>query len=291
MVCREVMKAYKDIRDFRIKGARNIAIAGIESLQHVKSMAELKKAAQMLSVIRPTEPMLRNGIKLVLKAADSSDLKHSIGTAVKQYDFICREALAKIKEVGARRIPADSNVFTMCHSSTAVAVFKAAWDSGKRFKMWVGETRPFYQGRITAAELANHGIPTTLIIDSAKGYFMHKFDLAIVGADALTADGYVVNKIGTSDLALLADEAGVQFGVAAELLKFDPTTIEGFLEPIEERSTKEVWDRPPKRVKIKNPIFDATPPKYVKFMITEAGVLTPYTIEQEIEQRYRWILD
>jgi ribose 1,5-bisphosphate isomerase len=103
--------------------------------------------------------------------------------------------------------------------------------------------------------------------------FMKKADIVIVGADSVTSRGDLINKIGTSALAHIARMNDVSFYSAAELYKYSPMTIYGTREKIEERDPKEVWDKPPRGVRIRNPAFEATAAKYISGYITELGVI------------------
>ncbi|MEM3794084.1 MAG: ribose 1,5-bisphosphate isomerase, partial [Candidatus Bathyarchaeia archaeon] len=151
-----------------------------------------------------------------------------------------KEAIGKISEIGARRISDGDVIMTHCHSTAVVAILKAAKAMGKRISVYATETRPLYQGRLTAEQLLQNGIPVTLIVDSASRYFMKRVDKVLVGADAVAANGAVVNKIGTSMVALAAHEARTLFFVAAETYKFSPETIIGELIKIEERPKEEI---------------------------------------------------
>ncbi len=151
----------------------------------------------------------------------------------------------RIAEIGAKRIQDNMVVFTHCHSSTVTNLLKKAKKEGKTFEVICTETRPAFQGRITAKEMVSLGVKTTFIVDSAARSFMSQVDLVIVGADALTSEGNVVNKIGTSTIAVLAHEARKPFYVVSELLKFDPATLYGDYEKIEERSPTEIWAEAP----------------------------------------------
>jgi ribose 1,5-bisphosphate isomerase len=113
--------------------------------------------------------------------------------------------------------------------------------------------------------------------------FLKKCDLCIIGADAIVANGAVINKIGSSILASLAKELNKKLLVLTSLWKFDPLTIKGYLEPIEERSVKEIIGNKkfPKNVRIVNLAFDAISPEKIDVIITEAGVLTPQAIKEK----------
>ncbi len=266
------------------------AMAGAATSSRAKSapalMAELVKSADALAASRPTEPMMRNSLNEALryffskllknKKMTVSGLKREVAAAERSFEKEFSQSQESIAELGAKEIPKGAAVLTHCHSSTVTAILKKAHKMGKGISAICCETRPLYQGRITAKELASAGIPTTLIIDSAARTFMRDADLALVGADAITSSGELVNKIGTSMVAFLAYEEEIKFYSAAELYKFDPLTLWGKVEPIEERAASEVADaREFPKVKIRNPAFDLTPAKHITAYITEHGVVAP----------------
>jgi len=133
------------------------------------------------------------------------------------------------------------------------------------------------------------GIKTTLIVDSAVRFVMNEVDLVVVGADAITSEGNVINKIGTSVVALAASEARTPFYVVSELLKFDPLTIYGDYEKIEERSFREIWEEPPQGLMIRNPAFDVTRRDFIHGIICEEGIISPHSIIEVVRRRYPWI--
>ncbi len=166
---------------------------------------------------------------------------------------------------------------------TALGVMRAAWEAGKRFTVWVDETRPLLQGaRLTTWELGKLGIPYTLIPDGAAATLMHqgRVDLVIVGADRIAANGDTANKIGTYSLAVLARHHGVPFYVAAPLSTFDFTLPDGGHIPVEERGPEEVTrvfgrEVAPVEAPALNLAFDVTPNELISGIITEAGIATP----------------
>jgi ribose 1,5-bisphosphate isomerase len=139
--------------------------------------------------------------------------------------------------------------------------------------------------------MLDSGIKTTMIVDSAVRHFMNQVDLVMVGADAITSEGNVINKIGTSMVALAAKEARTPFYVVSELLKFDPLTIHGEYEKLEERSSKEVWADSPDGLIIRNPAFDVTRREFIHGIICEEGIVSPHSINEVIHRKYPWILD
>jgi ribose 1,5-bisphosphate isomerase len=133
------------------------------------------------------------------------------------------------------------------------------------------------------------GVKTTLIVDSAARSVMKKADMVVVGADAITSEGNVVNKIGTGTIAVLAHEARVPFYVVSELLKFDPATLCGDYEGIEERNRNEVWEDAPKKLTVRNPAFEVTRRDYIHGLICEEGIIPPQLVAEVMQRKYPWI--
>jgi ribose 1,5-bisphosphate isomerase len=250
-------------------------------------VAQLGDAARILLETRPTAVSLPNGIRYVMHRVNAARARATSVTEIKQVatkaadDFIAltRTAVGRIGEIGARRIRNGDVVLTHCNSSAAIAVLTTAWRQGKRFEVFATETRPRFQGHLTAGALARAGIPVTLILDDAVRYFIQEVDTVLVGADAITANGALVNKVGTSMIALAAHEVNVGVFVAAESYKFSPETMIGELVQIEERDPSEMISgkelRQLGRVKVRNPSFDLTPPEFIDLIITERGIIPP----------------
>lgn len=166
---------------------------------------------------------------------------------------------------------------------TALGVMRAAWEAGKRFSVWVDETRPLLQGaRLTTWELGKLGIPYTLIPDGAAATLMHqgRVDLIILGADRIAGNGDTANKIGTYSLAVLARHHGIPFYVAAPLSTFDFTLTDGGQIPVEERDPEEVTGFYGQKVTplgapALNLAFDVTPNELISGIITERGIAQP----------------
>jgi len=168
---------------------------------------------------------------------------------------------------------------------TALGVIRAAVAAGKNIDVFADETRPFLQGaRLTAWELQQDGIPTTIITDNMAGHFLRsgRIGCVVVGADRIAANGDVANKIGTYSVAVLAKENGVPFYVAAPHSTFDLSIRSGAEIPIEERAADEVthvFGVPvaPEGIAVKNPAFDVTPARYISAIVCERGVArAPY---------------
>jgi methylthioribose-1-phosphate isomerase len=196
-----------------------------------------------------------------------------------------------LAHLGQVVIHEGNRVLTHCNTGalatgaygTALGVMRAAWEAGKRFSVWVDETRPLLQGaRLTTWELGKLGIPFTLIPDGAAATLMHqgRVDLIIVGADRIAGNGDTANKIGTYSLAVLARHHGVPFYVAAPLSTFDFTLTDGSQIPVEERNPDEVTGLygqkvAPHEAPALNLAFDVTPNELIAGIITEKGIAQP----------------
>ena len=303
-------KIADDIQSMRTRGAGRIARAAVKGLmiatQESKAtqvnqlLQDVARAAQLLYETRPTAVSLPNGLRyfysrFLVKSSQIDDTKALQDSGRKigeEFIEMSNNAVKTIGEIGARLIVNGDVIFTYCNSATAFGVLKAAHAQGKEFTMYVPETRPKYQGHITATWLDEAGIPSILITDNSVRYLMAQADKVFVGADAVTANGAVVNKIGTSTVALAADEARVDFYVAAESYKFSPATMAGELVEIEERDTEEVvsanvlqqW----KYVSVRNPSFDVTPPEFIDAIITEQGIIPPQGAIAVLYQAFGW---
>jgi ribose 1,5-bisphosphate isomerase len=214
-----------------------------------------------------------------------------VSLAAEQFLKDLEDSKQKIAEIGARRIRNNSVILTHCHSSTVTYLLQRAKQEGKTFEVICTETRPVFQGRMTAKEMLKLGLKTTFIIDSAVRFFMNQVDLAIVGADAITSEGNVINKIGTSTVALVAHESRTPFYVVSELLKFDPATMYGDYEKIEERSPDEIWKDAPRNLLIRNPAFDVTRRDFIHGIICEEGIISPHSITEVMRRRYSLVFE
>ncbi|MBD3171453.1 S-methyl-5-thioribose-1-phosphate isomerase [Candidatus Bathyarchaeota archaeon] len=294
------------IKSLKIQGATSIAVQAVKALgkelrnlewtQPEDAFDLLEESINTLVDSRATEPMMRNGLKYMNRIIHESnwntpeELREIVQEAEVHILTMFNEGKNQMIEVGARRIEDGDTVLTHCHSSGVTGTLLRAKEQGKDYKVIQTETRPKYQGRITAHELVEAGIDTTMIVDSAARHYMKEIDFVLVGSDAITSEGNVINKIGTSQVALAANEARVPFYVVSTLLKFDPVTIHGSYEAIEERHTDEIWDNPPNGLRILNPAFDVTRRDYVHGLITEEGIISPHSILEAIHRHYPWML-
>lgn len=289
----------------RVRGAGRIARTAAAALQEYGSSldcttlaaftGEMEKAADILCGTRPTAVSLPNAVRYVMegirRAATLEDARRALNDRAAEFIRESYAAVEKIADIAARQIPDDAVIMTHCNSEAAIACIVRAHQEGKVREVYATEVRPRNQGYITIQMLSDAGIPVNFIVDSAARMFMPKVDLVITGTDAVTANGAVVNKIGTSQIALCAHEARKPFIVAAETYKFAPRTILGERIPIEWRSAEEVTGSErtlPASVTVKNPAFDVTPPAYVDLIVTEIGAFAPSYAPFVIRDHLGW---
>jgi len=294
----------------KIRGAAEIGRAAVEGLAIFANeskasgtddyMKKLEESYQLLLSTRPTAVSLANALRYVKHRVDKAyrkgsnidDLRQITLEAADSFKTISLEAVKRIAEIGSKRIRNGDIIMTHCNSSVAISMITEAKKAGKEFSVIATETRPRFQGRLTATAMAENGIPVTLIIDSAARYYMPKVDKVIVGSDVVTANGAVVNKIGTSQIALAAKEARVRVFVGAETYKFSPSTVLGELVEIEERSPEEVVSKEDmlamKGVRVLNPAFDVTPPEYIDLIVTEKGIIPPQAAILLLMEEFGW---
>ena len=247
----------KDIRDIKIQGATSVAKASLKAY----ALIPTKKSKKILLASRSTEPMMENVLDMAEHYPPEVILKH--------FD----QAQNKINKFVFKLIRNDKVIFTHCHSTNVSKALIYSHKKGKKFEVYTTETRPLFQGRLTAKELRKEGIKVTIFVDSSMGIALSKeqglkkVNRILIGADALLKKG-IINKVGSEIVARIARQEKVPFYVVADSWKFTKEKV-----PIEQRSLNEVWDRAPKNIKIKNPAFEFVPKKYIKAIISEFGTL------------------
>jgi methylthioribose-1-phosphate isomerase len=302
--CRDHREVAEAIRGMAIRGAPAIGVAAALGLAlGARSTAaegealrgEFEGMCRDLAVTRPTAVNLFWAIERMRRRFTQSAPSKSLR------DDLLREALAiqeedlascrRMGDLGAELLPDDARVLTHCNAGalatagygTALGVIRSAARQGKIRQVFADETRPYLQGaRLTAWELLEDGIPTTLIADSMAGFMMARGEVnaVVVGADRIARNGDVANKIGTYSVAILAREHGIPFYVAAPVSTIDLDTADGSAIPIEERSPDEITHHGGRRlapagVSVRNPAFDVTPARYVTAIVCERGVARP----------------
>jgi ribose 1,5-bisphosphate isomerase len=179
-----------------------------------------------------------------------------------------------------------SQILTHCHSSLVENAFKKAYDRGIDFEVFCTETRPRYQGRITAKNLSEYGIKTTMITDASVTHYLKKIDLFFTGADVIFSDGSIMNKLGTHAISIAAREFKTNHIVLTTTHCVESNDLLSFVQEIEERSIEEVWEKEnrPEKLNIKNPAFDIVPNELIDKFITEEGVFSPETLSLWVNQ-------
>lgn len=292
----------EDIKALKIQGAQKIALASVLAIRSFVEdsifrdsddlLNKLRRAKKSFFDTRPTEPCMRNSINYILDINYSSDfasLKEQIISRTKEAEKHLIESENKIKKLVDRKIKHGHVIFTHCHSSSVVSSLIYAHKKGKNIEVNNTEARPNFQGRITASELAKEGIKVNHFIDSAARHAIKNADFVLVGCDAVLSTGEIVNKIGTQQMAEIANRYNVPVYVCTDSWKFDPRTIEGYPEEIENRESKEVWPNHPKNIKIVNPVFEYVDPSLITGIISEFGIYPPSAFTEEARRENPWM--
>ena len=290
------------IEDMIVRGAPAIGLAAAygavlaarESTQSGKAGWKKNWFAK-IDVIRKSRPTAVNlgwALDQMLDVSLPLDLEQSLLALEKRALDLHKADLAANKtlgDLGAAFIEPSSCVLTHCNAGalatggygTALGVIRSAARKGVLDTVFATETRPWFQGsRLTAWELLQDNVPVTVLADSAAAWLMKtsKISWLIVGADRISANGDVANKVGTYSLASLAFQHGVKVMVVAPSSTIDLTTATGELIPIEERNSRELTHIDSSRVAAEgadvfNPVFDVTPAKLVSVLVTEKGCI------------------
>jgi methylthioribose-1-phosphate isomerase len=306
--CRTVEEIWEAIRNLRVRGAPAIGVAaamgvvlGMQRFTDRNRGAywhRLREVTKYLRTSRPTAVNLFWALDRMercvqsrteeLSAEELTRLLLQEARAIEEED---RRMCRAIGEAGAGLIQEGQGVLTHCNAGglatadygTALAVLFTAAEQGRRFQVFVDETRPLLQGsRLTAWELQQRRLETILICDNMAAQVMKekRVHSVIVGADRIAANGDTANKIGTYGVALLAQAHGIPFYVAAPSSTFDLSLGSGDAIPIEQRDPREVThgfgrQTAPEGVQVYNPAFDVTPAHLIAAIITEKGVIRP----------------
>lgn len=304
VTCKNYNEVADVIRRLVVRGAPAIGVSAAFGLalaaQQSKAktlpelMIDLDSAFKVLQTTRPTAVNLFWALQRVMeKGKRAKTLEEAKKAVLNEALKMAQEDIETNKKIGAHGLKLFQDgdmVLTHCNAGslatvaygTALGVIRAARESGKRLSVIATETRPVMQGsRLTAFELLHDGIDVSLITDTAVGHMMAMgaVNHVVVGADRVLRTGHVFNKIGTYQVAILANKHNVPFYVAAPLSTFDfESTPDDVI--IEDRSVEEVVKVgkrriAPKGVRVFNPAFDMTPPELITGIITEKGVLKP----------------
>jgi methylthioribose-1-phosphate isomerase len=300
VTCRTYLEVADAIKTMVIRGAPAIGVAAAMGVAlGVQEGADFETVCKTLAATRPTAVNLFWGIermRSMYASLQGATREERVQGMISEARKIRLEDIAICQAIGRHGeplVPDGKTVLTHCNAGalatagygTALGVIRAAVSAGKKIDVFADETRPFLQGsRLTAWELQQDGIATTLITDNMAGHFLSsgRIGCVVVGADRIATNGDVANKIGTYSVAVLAKENGIPFYVAAPVSTFDLSLPSGDLIPIEERSPDEVTHFrgvpvAPEAIAAKHPAFDVTPSRYVTAIVCERGVArAPY---------------
>jgi methylthioribose-1-phosphate isomerase len=301
VTCRTYQEVAEAIKTMVIRGAPAIGVAAAMGVAlGVQQDADFETVCATLAATRPTAVNLFWAIDRMRRVRDSLATRSHpeiVSRMIQEAQQVRQEDIALCMAIGrhgAALVPDGKTILTHCNAGalatagygTALGVIRAAVEAGKKIDVFAGETRPFLQGaRLTAWELQQDSIPTTIITDNMAGHFLRsgRIGCVVVGADRIAANGDVANKIGTYSVAVLAKENGVPFYVAAPVSTFDLTLTSGDQIPIEQRPASEVTHLfgvavAPENISVENPAFDVTPARYVTAIICEHGIARePYS--------------
>ncbi len=296
----------RDIKYGRIYSSTLSVYTALEALaklvRECRSKEELKKRyialARELVRARPTSAMLSNAIR---------DLTETLVDALrergfKEVDDVVESKVEELKrgfeennrlasQIASRRLESGDAVLTVSYSKLVLETFKLAAQEGKALKIYVTESRPGSEGFELAIALVKLGFDVTVLVDSATRYVMKEIDRVLVGAEAIAANGALVNKVGTSLVALAAHEARVRLFTVAPTHKISPETFLGEIVELAEASPESLAKPPAEvrdKVKVWAPLFDVTPPEYVDAIITEKGLVAPQAIPLIAAETYGW---
>jgi methylthioribose-1-phosphate isomerase len=302
--CKDYKEVADAIRKLVVRGAPAIGVTAAFGLALAAQQSNAKKlpdliteldnAFKVLQATRPTAVNLFWALERVMgKSMRAKTVQEAKTALLNEALKMAEEDIETNRKIGAHglKLLKDGDiVLTHCNAGslatvaygTALGVIRAAWESGKRLSVIATETRPVMQGsRLTAFELLHDGIDVSLITDTAVGHMMAigAINNVIVGADRVLRTGHVFNKIGTYQVAILANKHNVPFYVAAPLSTFDFESNTDDVT-IEDRAIDEVVKVgkkriAPKGVRVFNPAFDMTPPELITGIITQKGVLKP----------------
>ncbi len=285
----------KDLKSLKIQGASNVRKKSLLALVRATTKSKAKsesafrkeflKNVSKLFYARPTEPELRTSLRVVKKNIAKknlsvSEMKNIVRITATNYEKEREKAINKISTYGAELIKPDAIILTLCHSSTVV---KTLIKAKKKIKqVYCCETRPLFQGRQTAKELAKAGLNVTLIVDDAASTVLKKCDYFFTGADAFLADGDIVNKIGTNQISTLCKRYDTLHYSFLSTHKFEPASFFGKDEPIEHRNPHEVLPKKIACVKVLNPAFDRTESSLIEGIVCEKGVFSPQMLASKL---------
>ena len=273
----------------RERGASELALEAIALLERASGesddLQQLVDLARSLRAARPSMPVISNLVNLAMHEAAAPDAA-GVVAALRRTARAARERELEARGAAARNAAALARGVVLTHSAseTVTKALRAAARAGQVSRVVVAEGRPGLEGRQVARALAAEGVEVVLVVDAALGLHAGEADLAMVGADAVLADGALVNKVGTRLLGLACARAGTPLHAVAGRFKVSPAAT----LPLEEKGPGEVWPDAPPGVRVRNIYFDRTEPALVASYVTDAGALAPGEVGRLAQENAAW---
>jgi len=291
-------KAIFAIADDKQSGATALALKAIDiynlyleetMVSDERFLNNLKKLGDLLEKVQPSMTSISNVVEFVSQQISSNqnlpltELRYCLQQSLKDLKADVVRAKSQIAHNALNYIPDGAVIITLSESSTVEEVIKQAYASKKVSRVIVAESRPHCEGLKFSQRLLKLGIPVTVIVDAALGFFCKDATLALVGADTVQSDGSIIHKIGTYTLALACYDLNSPFYVVCDSLKISNKATFDKPMPIKEKPPNEIIN--PLKLAgadVQNVYFDVTPAKYVTKIITEKGVFLPSKLSSTI---------
>jgi translation initiation factor eIF-2B subunit delta len=268
---KEIREIVEELRLERIRGATWMAARAAEAyilLARYLDGKELREGVETLGKLivgaNPTMASLYNLTRFI----PISDRPEIVEERAREFLNLIDESKNEIGNIGSELVENGDVIITHSFSSAVLEILRSARKKGLSFRVILTESAPDYEGIALADELSKAGIPHEVITDAQIGLFSKEATLALVGADNITKDAAIINKAGTYPLALACHDNSVPFYVAAESFKFHPELESGDVELLERPYARNGH-------RVRNVLFDATPWRYVRGIITELGIIIP----------------
>lgn len=296
-----------NIENLKVQGATNVCLATLEIAKlFAKENKNLnlkiftnrfKKIVIKTSLIRATEPMAQNAVKYILynlkkiKPKTTQQAVKFINKYSNEFIKLLKLNKKKVVKNGLKIIKNKDKILTHCHSSSVEKILINS--KSKKISVYNTETRPLFQGRITAKKLAAKNIDVIMLVDSAADFFISPhsgkdlmMDKVIIGCDSISWDGSIVNKIGSYGIGLSCKYNKIPLYIACTLFKMDSDNIIN----IEMRKKSEIWKKSGKKIDIINFAFDIVPAQFITGIICEFGILKPNEVKKAVQKHYPWII-
>ncbi len=301
MTEKEIQKIIDNIASLKVQGNTNIAKTVAKTLLEYISEArphelaaffkKTKEYGKQLAHARDNEPLAVNAVAFITKNIEQcssvQEARKQMIDRIENFFTYIDESYETIRVNAFNILKGFSVFYTHCHSSLARDVLIRVAQSNENVLVINDETRPRYQGRITASKLVESGVRVLHTVDSAVASIFldtryETPEAVVVGSDGITVDGDLVNKVGTLNIAVAAKEAKIPFYVVTQSMKIDLRSAENVL-PIEQRDPDEIWSERPEQLEVLNPAFDLIPANYITGgYITERGLMKPDSFKNMI---------